>query len=417
MEQCACQAGYERAGGGCVACAAGSFKAAAGDGPCSACSVLRGAGSTTVAPAATAGSQCVCAAGFTPSGGAGAACTACPAGGAKHVAGDQACIACPAHATLADNAVHNLSSCECDPGYTGPAAAGNGTGPACAPCGSGAFKAAHGPGACEACGAHAVTPTPTATSRAECACDAPTYEAHADGGPEQAGGGCVLSCAAGTTKSAGVCADCAAGTFKPDVGSHACTACAAERGAHTASRPGSDSAGDCSCPAGQMGLPADGFVAVEVGALSDDGLDEGALPAASVPADPARRLKELQLVGVAGESVEVAVEREGYLLVLFRCEPRDCADATVPLYGAAGALAVTTSADPAQFVLRRHTRRELILAASTPSPPAWFDPAAAEALAVERAVRSGDYILASASEYSASACAPCAPGLICGAYV
>jgi len=150
----------------------------------------------------------------------------------------------------------------------------------------------------------------------------------------------VPTCAAGQAYSdgAGACVPCLAGFYKEGDGAQACSECGSPRNASAA---GSDEAADCTCRAGEMGLFGPSVsVITSLGAFSLPKEHPGS--PASLAAG-AHRLKSVAFTGMAGAQVSVTVAHEGTTLTLFACEPRDCADTTVELFGLRGTLAVAVA--------------------------------------------------------------------------
>ena len=140
VSDCICQPGYYRDNGVCTACAQGAYKSETGDAACSSCSATD-SNTNTLSTASTSVSDCLCVANYELRDGS---CQACPAGGAKHIIGNDACIDCTDFATLADNGVHAASSCLCDPGYTGSHLG-------CSACLTGQYKSTPGSDECSNC--------------------------------------------------------------------------------------------------------------------------------------------------------------------------------------------------------------------------------------------------------------------------
>ena len=139
--------------------------------------------SHTLAAGSTSIADCVCDAGYTAEAETGN-CVPCGAGYLKATAGNGGCSACPEHSS-SPVASTSLSSCLCDPGYTGP------DGGPCQACGGGTFKAGGGSAGCTACPANSDSP-PSSDDVSDCVCAA-GFE-----GPE--GGPCAM-CSADATKS------------------------------------------------------------------------------------------------------------------------------------------------------------------------------------------------------------------------
>jgi hypothetical protein len=402
VTECECLPGYGRVAGVCSACAVGSYKAGAGDGACVVC-----LGDTTTQEAASVSvSECVCEADFALVGGA---CQACVRPAQKLHPGNEACIDCGPNSALDPDAnYNNQTACECLAGY-----AGDWRG--CDACLTGFYKAEVGASECLACADYATTAAIAATSITACYCAPPeTWEA-GPVGPDVVDGSCVAVCAAGSTGSAGVCALCAAGKYKPSTGRAACSACLAP---FSASLAGSVLAGACTCPAGFIDNYGTEYVYVSsVGALSEDSLNEtvscqgygDGVPCAVAP-DPARRLRSLKLSPVSNATlrdVSVSVSHLGTTLLLYACTI-DCElNATISLYGQPGALVIVAS-NSASATLSRHVRRHVVLSQT----PTLISQVQAEEAVLMYNLRAGDVMWVSVSGGPVS-CAPCLPGVVC----
>ena len=169
--------------------------------------------SHTLAAGSTSIADCVCDAGYTAEAETGN-CVPCGAGYLKATAGNGGCSACPEHSS-SPVASTSLSSCLCDPGYTGP------DGGPCQACGGGTFKAGGGSAGCTACPANSDSP-PSSDDVSDCVCAA---------GFEGPGGGPCAMCSADTYKSTGdaACLPCAASSSSPN-GSTAAAACLCNAG-------------------------------------------------------------------------------------------------------------------------------------------------------------------------------------------
>jgi hypothetical protein len=460
VAECVCQPGYERVGGVCTACGLGSYKTATGDGPCTPC----WAHATTLQTASTSPAHCkcvanygtnkdcvLCAGHYGPQGDGATLvepdmawgctngcncrdlangisfdelialncplCVPCGPNEFKNVVGGSGllawCLPCPNNSTLPIGLSHEPSSCRCDPGFTGNAGSGSGEWyewhkqPLCTPCPIGFFKPAGGSAACTSCGFNTETAAAASTDVSACACAA-DYEPGSGGGPD-VNGVCVASCPEGSTGAAGTCAQCEQGKFKGRKGQDQCSACTPPR---TAARKGSVSKDACACPQNSMGLAPETFHAIDsVGALSTAGLDTTTFSTStSFPADRAFRLRRLRVSGGAGTQLEVAVDGR----VVFACEARDCArTSAVPLFGARGRLDVRVLAGAPQLELERHTRR----AVTTTQPPAWWDQAEVERLALARSLQDGDLIFSTRTPFSTTHCQACPRRFNCKAFV
>ena len=431
---CLCLPGYYRTDpyAACQPCAAGTYKDSmdehgdSGMGTCSACPA-----ESSSLPASDALTDCKCNAGFT--GADGGACTECGAGTYKTLVGSSECLTCPDHSSSSAKSTAK-ADCVCDAGSAGP------DGGPCVLCAIGSFSDTAGVGACTPCGSDTTTQSTGSDARSDCLC-ATGFEGHpTDGGPTTISGSCVPSCAAGQTYSDadGGCVACAADTYKVATGAHTCSACADPR---NASAVGSDELADCTCREGEMGLfgPA---VAI-VTALGSYNLPKThAGSPASIAAADSHRLKDITFTGMAGAGVTVTVAHSGTTLTLFACEPRDCADKTVQLYGLRGTLSVTVSAgSPAWSVDvwegRGWTARPPH-ASTIISSDVFLASDNAQELTVGRDISKfvlafdltvGDHVFTlqdgapvyhephPQGEPEQFVCAPCPPGVICGAPV
>ena len=231
-----CDAGHTASedGASCVPCAAGSFKEAPGSEQCQKCPArsLSAAGSTEA-------SSCECEPGFT--GPAGEECSACSAGTYKDMVGSEACVnLCPANSDSPPGSVA-ITDCRCNAGFTGA------YGEACTACEAGTFKASSGSETCTGCPQNTFSP-PASVDDSACTCNKgyTGIDCHA--------------CGAGKFKhvtGADECVDCVAGKYSTSVGAdtaHTCVACPAHS---TTLSAGSTAETSCECKAGFIG-PAGG---------------------------------------------------------------------------------------------------------------------------------------------------------------
>ena len=242
-------------GGPCTACVAGTYKSVTGSATCTACPA-----GTTSQVASTSSAACIvadCNAGYTgPSGGP---CAACVAGKYKDVTGSTACtdcgsgkystttaatvattcLACPADTTSPTASTSSAAciSTACNPGYTGPDGI-------CSTCAAGTYKVGTGSAACMACVAGTYSTIPAATAETAClAC--PTNS----NSPSQSSADTSCTCNIGYFgPPGGVCAPCAAGSYKDDTVSVSCTSCPA----FSSSAPASKSIDFCVCGPGHF---------------------------------------------------------------------------------------------------------------------------------------------------------------------
>jgi len=380
----------------------GSYKTSPGDAPCVQCL----ANTTTLEPGSTSISQCVCEVDFEP---VNSVCQACSPPTAKLNPGNEACITCGPNSALdPDDGHNNQTSCECFAGYTGDWRG-------CDACLVGQHKASPGGEACEQCVQHATTAQNASTGIAACFCAPPELWEPGPVGPDIVNGSCVALCAAGTTGSAGVCALCAAGKFKPATGSALCTACSAPL---SDSDAGAALASECTCPAGLLDNEGTEYVYVtSIGVLSEDDLNSTSIckghgdgVACVVPANPALRLQALVLYAAANETlrdVTVRVTHLGSQLTLFACTTECVAGTQIHLYGLPGTLVITSSG-LAYAWLTRNTRRTSVLSHT----PTMFTQAQAEQAVLRHALRVGDAMWMSAAG-GAVTCAPCLQGAVC----
>ena len=179
-----CEAGQQHTGcsgaaqGICVACVAGKHKAAAGVSKCELCAPGRfhaASGQTS--------------------------CLSCVAGQYQESAGQHACIACNTHCAVGEShsgcGGQSAGSCKaCSPGHYKSSS----NALECTACPTGRFQAAYGAASCRACFPHTFE-----NQEGSVACQACDYSC--------AGGQYHTTCGGPT---AGQCASCAAGKYKPD---------------------------------------------------------------------------------------------------------------------------------------------------------------------------------------------------------
>jgi hypothetical protein len=208
---------------------------------------------TTAPPDATSAGVCSCNAGyFAQDDGA---CAACPEGKVKpgvgadtqcvdcvgntysNATGASTCVACPA----SSQATADKVSCVCNTGYTGPYTV-------CVACEAGKFKDVPGPMDCDACIPGKAHKLPAATSISSCAdCIVGTFAS------EMGTSACTLCAADASSPTSsdqitnctcnaayagpdgGPCTACVAGQYKPAAGSAECESCAAGKYSTTAS--------------------------------------------------------------------------------------------------------------------------------------------------------------------------------------
>ena len=257
---CQCNVGYAGADGGpCSVCSANTYKDSVGTAACTDCTeysssaVASGDVSDCVcdSPYVAAGDgSCdrTCAAGFEGSGGAEGedACVGCQLSFYKTTSGTHNCQACPAnsHSTVRNQA--SIDACVCDQGYLW-------NGADCDQCAADTFNNRANQTACFDC----IAPSQETADHTSCPglTIAPAgYEVNTNGdnvelcpsNHYQDGSGAVCTecpypatyssaggltsvgeceCRPGYSRSGGVCAACDIGTYKPDAGDAACTAC------------------------------------------------------------------------------------------------------------------------------------------------------------------------------------------------
>jgi hypothetical protein len=294
---CVCNAGYsgDASISSCEACPAGTHKVSSGSAACVACA----SNATTRAAGSTSAAECVCILGFAQmeagvcspcpantfglrqpgtwiahTGGAGCSpclansfsavgsddgldclceigfefaginsannetvCSACPTGKytdapARH-GYPQTCKQCPEHTTTTAVGGTSLDACVCVPGRHLALTSQNAS--SCEPCPADSFKDSAGNGACSQCPANTVAPAGSILPE-ECLC--------------------VRGFTRGSQSLAGQppqCEACAAGKYKANSGSQACSECPSM----SSSPPGSQNVMACLCSAGSTG-PAGG---------------------------------------------------------------------------------------------------------------------------------------------------------------
>lgn len=394
---CSCTAGHSRGTSPdnnhiCLPCAQGSFKSTTGDSPCDICPNNTNTSDT----ASDSPTDCLCVAGYELVDGT---CQPCGAGEAKFVISNAACIDCHDHSTLVDNGNHAVSSCLCDAGYTGTHVSG------CEACPANTYKSTVGSDLCSNCTEHASSPPASVTITA-CTCDAPAYVAD-DPGPDVVGGTCKSACTEGQTLDNGVCVPCAEGTYKNFVGGDACRSCSSPR---NASAPGSDSADDCSCRAGEMGLAGTPVVISSLNGLSDSDILTTLYSASQTVVGAHQPFKQLSLHAASSTNSHVTATIND--LLVFKCTT-DCDQyGTVSLHGLTGTLQLTFTGGSIQ--VQQHTR----MACTFDSTPAWLNVAAAEAHVLEYSLLQGDFLFDSTTElFSDEVCVACVPGLVCTDFI
>jgi len=148
----------------------------------------------TEAEGATSITSCTCNPGY--SGANGGVCTACPVGTYKDRAGASACIACNVNSTTVAAASTVSTHCRCKAGYTGL------DGESCAACPVGQYKPEIGPASCSSCPTFSTTASVGSTLTSHCQC-LPGY----------------------TGTDGGTCSACPVGTYKVSAGSQGCFSC------------------------------------------------------------------------------------------------------------------------------------------------------------------------------------------------
>ena len=244
LSNCSCNAGFTGPGGRCSACEPGTFKPISGSAVCVNCAGGKYSGaiaassesvctqcpsSSFAQPGSGAQDDCSCNVGYT---GPGGQCGACVIGKYKATNGsddcimcgvakylgkeaaifESECIKCPSNSTsmLASS---NISSCLCEPGFTGSPA--NYT--KCSQCPLGSYKNIQGSSACVWCesGKYA-----DVSGLSECV-SCPDNSSSVIGTMSLVG--CI--CNRGYTGSLGACSACRMGTFKNKTGPANCTLC------------------------------------------------------------------------------------------------------------------------------------------------------------------------------------------------
>ena len=205
IDDCLCNAGYERYGDYCIACQSGFYKTDAGN-----------------------SSSCLpCEAGtFKANSGAGT-CNPCEDNKYQDESGQFECKHCPSNSTspLGSDSIDN---CECNAGYERDGSncnkcqkgkyktdAGNNT---CLPCEAGTFNANRGMGICQQCPDNMTSPIGS-DSVDDCECD--VGYSSPDGGP-------CTACQAGFYKDStgsSSCLPCKEGKYQDDPGSQTCKPC------------------------------------------------------------------------------------------------------------------------------------------------------------------------------------------------
>ena len=211
----------------CAPCDKGTYKALAGNTACTPCTQS----ATTSAPGATAVTACECTAGYggvikTDSD----QCKECPTG--MYSGDDDAsCTACPEHSVTAATGSKLITDCLCGPGYSGAITAPSSS---CKACEASMYKKDAGSAACSQCPPDSNTAAGTpATAVTACNCNA----------------GYFGTIAAAADK----CTACSSGTFKPDIGPSACSACPVN--SDTGGITASTKITDCHCDDDATGPP------------------------------------------------------------------------------------------------------------------------------------------------------------------
>tara|TARA_Y100000389_G_scaffold37286_1_gene31606 strand:+ start:22706 stop:31351 length:8646 start_codon:yes stop_codon:yes gene_type:complete len=402
---CECQPGYFRnTNSVCEACAIGTFKTGTGDPACSTCPDDM----TTLTTASTA---CVCAAGFEPNAD-NTACQACPAGEAKFVAGNVSCILCTNHSTLQSDLPHQISSCLCNPGYTGSHLS-------CSPCDVGFFKNSYDNSSCTECTEYATTASAASTSITACTCEE-LYEPHPDGGPDQPDGSCISSCNPGTFKLDNTCANCSQGFYKDVSGPQECTPCPDPR---NASDVGADSIQDCSCHAGEMALGGNTATLDSIQGYLD--LNTISHTCTAIPcsfySNHANPLKEIT-VSTSILSLTIHLRTTTTSLLLYQCETESlCQGLTsinLPTIRAEYVDIVATSNTPDIFnyiSIHAYTRAD---ASFSNTNHAWWDLEQAQTLVSTHNMQPGESIFDSNTAIvDNTVCVTCERGLICEDFI
>ena len=253
---CVCQAGFEPTGPGCRACAAGSFKPLIGNESCTQCPV----GSGTVSPGAQSEEECICEPGW---GWGGATCEPCPAGTAKDAYGDEPCLLCSGGTFCPPNAVAptpcpalswsldgsaTAGDCFCVPGAFFDVSG-------CELCHPGSFSDTNNASECVLCPADTFNPAQGSETAGDClSCT------NASASPPGSISSDACTCNLGYIPAdGGACQSCAPGTYRENATEYKCSACptGTYNGLHA-----SDSAADCAaCPPNRTSEPASGDLA------------------------------------------------------------------------------------------------------------------------------------------------------------
>ena len=174
-DACTCNSGYTSSGIAlCTACKAGTYKLDPGNSDCTDCE---------------AGQYL----GFV--GAYRNDCRDCPANTYSSSTKSR-CIECPAHSATTSTKSESSNACKCLAGFTGA------DGSSCTACLRGTYKSVHGSERCMRCPSLAITSDVASADLSECRC---------------------VSGATGPDGSA--CVECAAGTYKAEVGANVCLGC------------------------------------------------------------------------------------------------------------------------------------------------------------------------------------------------
>ena len=384
---CECQAGYFRnVESVCEACAIGTFKSDIGNSTCSVCP----GNMTTISTASTA---CVCEANFELND-ANTTCQRCPDGEVKHVVGNMSCIACTAHATLQSGYPHQISSCFCNPGYTGHHLL-------CSACPIGSYKDTYGSDNCTSCGELASTIFVASTNISDC-----------------------VSCQAGTYEVNDTCVNCSQGFYKDIAGPQPCTPCPDPR---NFSKLGANSVHYCSCQAGQMALSADvatvsainGFLNASLNVTGCSGMPCSILSGRVFPVQGV--VLSYQVQGFV-ETLIIHVRTGSTSLLVFKCQTSAlCSGVSfIPLFAARVEyvdITLTSNASNAHehISLYSYTRAN---ASFTNTNFEGWDAQEAETLVTQENIQVRESIFdADTVMMDSTVCAECAPGLVCGEFV
>ena len=220
-DTCTCAAGFTWQNSQCSSCERGKYKPEDGLHACTACPAHHSSFEN-----ATDAEDCFCVIGYERTGPE--TCSACPAGWYKDFVGDGSCLACtPNASTFTQQGAEVTASayqtdCKCVAGYEGAFDTG------CAACAIDYFKAPDTPDqACVPCthvGVNLATLGPASDAAADCLCKPGFFQT-----------------------IAGACMQCAAGTYKPEIGMLAqCSTCPE----NSVSPAASKTVEDCVCDPG-----------------------------------------------------------------------------------------------------------------------------------------------------------------------